>query len=265
MKIVAMTVLCVDFYEKQHKERVGGNSLNFATQCRKEGVIDVSVIGAIGNDGYGKNIISYLNDVSIDRTHVYIKEGRTASNRILIHENGDRHFPENAWDGGVYRDFLLSEDDWQFALKHNIIAIPANDINYQETIRRRTGKNLLTVDFLGLRDYELMEKTIPDLDLVFISGDTEVMKFAKSLSQKCSAVITVTLGAEGSISYKNGEETYMKAVTVREVKDTTGCGDAYQASYSISYYRQHDIEKALEAGSISASRILEHLGAIGEA
>ncbi len=52
MKLLAMTVFCVDLYQNQTEllELVGGNALNFATQAVKSGLPDVAVLGAVGND-----------------------------------------------------------------------------------------------------------------------------------------------------------------------------------------------------------------------
>ena len=50
MKITALTSCCVDFFPEQNKIYVGGNSLNFATQCKILGIDNVCVVGAIGND-----------------------------------------------------------------------------------------------------------------------------------------------------------------------------------------------------------------------
>jgi fructoselysine 6-kinase len=262
MKLAAMTVLCVDFYENQNIVCVGGNSVNFATQCTKDNVDKVSLIGAIGNDTYGNDILQYLSDYEIDKSHVYVLNGKTASNRILINDKGDRYFPDGAWDGGVYQTFILSEKDWSFTLSHDVIAIPANNINYKETIKRKTRNNFLTVDFLDLRDYQLMEDTIPYLDLAFISGDDEIIKYARKISKKIRTIVTVTLGSDGSISFYNGNEKYLPAVKVDDVKDTTGCGDAYQASFTVSYYRNRNIELAMDAGSNAAAKVLSHIGAI---
>ena len=262
MKVAAMTVLCVDFYEKQNLVCVGGNSVNFAAQCIKSGVEKTSLIGAVGTDIYAEEIRKYVDKRGIDRSHVYTKTGRTASNRILIDENGDRYFPPNAWDGGVYQDFTLSDEDWKFALSHDIVAIPANNNNFRETLKRVTPQNLLTCDFLDLRDFDLMDKTVPHMQLAFISGDEAICARMKGLSQKCDTVITVTLGAEGSKSYIKGKEFTAKAVEVDNVTDTTGCGDAYQAAYSVSYFKERNIEKAMQAGSLAAAEILTHLGGV---
>jgi fructoselysine 6-kinase len=262
MKIVALTVLCVDFYKQQSIVNIGGNSLNFATQCRKDGFEDVSLIGAIGNDIYGEKISKYLCEQKIDKDYVYVKEGKTASNTILITEKGERYFPDGAWDGGVYQNFVLSQEDWDFAYSHDLIAIPGNNINLMECLKRNVKQKCITVDFLDLRDYELMEKTMPNIQLSFVSGDDEVIKFAEQYSKKVDGVITITLGAEGSISFIKGKGIKQEAIKINNVKDTTGCGDAYQASYATTFCKTKDIKKALEAGSKSAAKILTHLGAV---
>lgn len=264
MKVAAMTVLCVDFYEKQNLVCVGGNSVNFATQCMKSGAEKASLIGAVGTDTYGKAIIDYIDKRGIDRSHVIIKNGKTASNRILINENGDRFFPQDAWNGGVYQDFILSEEDWIFVLSHDIIAIPANNINYHETLKRVTPSNLLACDFLDMRDFDLMNETIPLMQLAFISGDDEVCTRMHSVSKKCTTLITVTLGADGSRSFLKGMEYFIKAVEVKNITDTTGCGDAYQAAFSVSYLKERNIEKAMQSGSIAAAEILTHMGGVKE-
>lgn len=262
MKIVALTVLCVDFYKQQNLVNIGGNSLNFATQCRKDGFNNVSLVGAIGNDSHGEKIIKYLNEQKINKDYVYIKDGKTASNTILITEHGERFFPEGAWDGGVYQNFTLSEKDWYFAFSHDLIAIPGNNINLMNCLQNNTVNKFITVDFLDLRDYELMEKTMGSINLSFISGDDEVIRFAERHSKKVDGIITVTLGANGSISFTKGKSIIQKADKIDNVKDTTGCGDAYQSSYSTVYYQTKDIKKALEAGTKSATKILSHLGAV---
>tara|TARA_B100000902_G_C26592080_1_gene566331 strand:- start:257 stop:400 length:144 start_codon:yes stop_codon:yes gene_type:complete len=47
MKITALTSFCVDFFPELDKIYVGGNSLNFATQCKLLGYENTSVIGTL--------------------------------------------------------------------------------------------------------------------------------------------------------------------------------------------------------------------------
>lgn len=78
-------------------------------------------------------------------------------------------------------------------------------------------------DYLAVNDYEaqmLQEKTGLDLD---------------TLASKVSAMI-VTLGANGSQIYADGQRFDIPSVKADDVVDPTGCGDAYRAGllYGIS-------------------------------
>ncbi|HEX3029798.1 MAG TPA: PfkB family carbohydrate kinase, partial [Clostridia bacterium] len=119
MRFLAMTVLCVDIYKGIDKECVGGNALNIATQYIKSGADNVSVLGAIGKDRYGRLIRDYFLKSRIDTSHLHEIEGDTASNIIYIDKSGDRYFLPDSWNGGVYDTFRLSEDDWSFVNSHD--------------------------------------------------------------------------------------------------------------------------------------------------
>jgi fructoselysine 6-kinase len=260
MDVVAMTVLCVDVYEDEGRVCPGGESVNFACRCRELGVKEAAIVGAVGNDGHGRFLLDYLDRRGIDRSRVAVREGRTASHRIRIDERGERWFPEGAWDGGVYEGFILSEGDWAFALAREIIAMPAGNPNFREALRRVRSGNLLACDFNDSRDFGLMEETIPSMGLGFVSGDGEVCGRMRALSARCATPIIVTLGADGSRAYLRGRECRAEAVKVERVEDTTGCGDAYQAAFCVSYYRNADLRAAMEAGSLAASEVLARLG-----
>jgi adenosine kinase len=82
------------------------------------------------------------------------------------------------------------------------------------------GEELLSfiemADYLAVNDYEaqmLQEKTGLDLE---------------TLASKVKAMI-VTLGANGSNIYADGECFEIPPVKAEEVVDPTGCGDAYRA------------------------------------
>jgi fructoselysine 6-kinase len=260
MDVVAMTVLCVDIYEDEGRVCPGGESVNFASCCRELGVREAAIVGAVGNDDHGRFLLDYLDRRGIDRSRVAVREGKTASHRIRIDEKGERWFPEGAWDGGVYEGFILSEGDWAFVLAREVIAIPAGNPNFREALRRARSGNLLACDFNDSRDFGLMEGTIPSMGLAFVSGDDEACERMRALSRRCATPIVVTLGAEGSRAYLRGREYRAPAAKVERVEDTTGCGDAYQAAFCVSYYRDADVLAAMKAGSLAASEILSRVG-----
>lgn len=262
ISILAMTVCGVDVYPQKNETHVGGNSVNFAVQCIKQGVANTSVLGCVGSDDFGWNVIQSLIHNKVNITHLYAREGRTASNRIYISETGDRFFLPDSWDGGVYQTFLLSQEDWIFAHEHDIIAIPANNPNFQKALEEFSGTGKLVVDFLDSRDFCLFEKVFPQIALGFISGDTGVVSRLKHLSETIEIPIVVTLGAEGSITLYHGKEFFQKAFPVETIIDSTGCGDSYQAAFTVSWFNNSNILMAMKAGASAAAETLKHMSGI---
>ena len=74
----------------------------------------------------------------------------------------------------------------------------------------------------------------------------------------------VTLGAMGSYAFHESEIYFQQAMSVPKVVDTTGCGDAYQAAFALTFYRTGNIQKSMNAGAIAASQILQAWGGVGK-
>lgn len=261
MKITALTSCCVDIFPELDEVYVGGNSLNFATQCKISGINEVSVIGAVGNDQHALNIKHHFDKYDIDRTHLYKINEPTASNRIFIDEKGDRYFKADSWNGGAFDAFRLSENDWLLLDKANIIAMPAGDPNLKELLSRRNDQ-LVAIDFLDYFKIDFVEQMIGSTDIAFISAKEDMLEGLDALAKKSGKLIVATLGSKGSIAFYEKERFFQKAIEVDEVVDTTGCGDAFQAAFAIEWYKTHNIKKALYKGSLAAKKVLSFVGGV---
>jgi len=261
MNVLAMSVCCVDVFPDTGKCYVGGNSLNFAIQARKSGAERAAVLGAIGNDEYGQLIRSYLKEKSVDTAFLRTLPTRTASNRIYIDAGGDRYFLPDSWDGGAYAEYRATPEDLDYLNTFDLVAITFHDPSFSAVLENKKNYRL-AVDYLDFRDYAIMERVLTKTDITFISGNDEVVEVLKPLSQRYNALIVVTLGARGSVALINGQSWYQPAEPVSNVVDTTGCGDAYQAAFSLSWLKDGDIEKAMKAGSVAAAYVLGHVGGV---
>ncbi len=262
MKITALTSFCVDLFPELDKVYVGGNSLNFATQCKLSGYKNISVIGAVGKDSFGKQIENQLDKLNINRSRLYQIDEPTASNKIFINEKGDRYFKEDSWNGGAFDKFRLSENDWNSLANSRIVAMPAGDPNLKELLKRRNEKQLVVIDFLDYFNIDFIKEHIDKIDIVFLSGKEEMLDELQELSSQKGKLIVPTLGAKGSIALSENKRYYQKAIEVNKIVDTTGCGDAFQAAFSIEWLNTKDIEKSLIEGSIAASKILNFIGGV---
>ena len=72
------------------------------------------------------------------------------------------------------------------------------------------------------------------------------------LAQRVATLI-VTRGAEGSFVYQNGEKRLVAPVAATEVKDPTGCGDAYRAGLLLALARGLPLLQGAQLGSVLGS------------
>ena len=256
IKITVLTSFCVDFFPELDKIYVGGNSLNFATQCKLLGYDNTSIIGAVGKDKFGELIENHLVKLKINHSHLYKIDDPTASNKIFINEKGDRYFKEDSWNGGAFDKFRLSEKDWNSLKDSRIVAMPAGDPNLKELLKRRNENQLIVIDFLDYLEIDFIREHIDNIDIVFLSGKEEMLDELQELSFKKGKLIVPTLGANGSMAFFENKRYYQEAIQVDKIIDTTGCGDAFQAAFSVEWIITKDIEKSLKAGSIAASKVL---------
>jgi fructoselysine 6-kinase len=260
MRVLGMTVACQDLYVHQGETRVGGNAVNFLTCCRRLGTDRCTFVGAVGDDEAGRAAALHLQAWGIDASHLYVLPGATASNRIHVGDDGERRFLPDSWRSGVYGDFRLAEEDWRFALEHDVWAMAAVDPNAPEALRRRTGRQTVVIDFLDTADLAGMERALSRVDLLFASGDEALAEGMSGLARRSGQLLVTTLGAGGSVAFHGGEVAREPALPVPAVVDTTGCGDAFQAAFTLAWLERAGLQQALRAGAWAAAEVIGRLG-----
>ena len=108
-------------------------------------------------------------------------------------------------------------------------------------------KKLKLLELSGLSKYIKLQNMLDDL---------------KGLSSKSGKMIVATIGTKGSIAFFENKSYYQKAIEISEVIDTTGCGDSFQAAFSIEWIHSKDIRKSLNAGAFAASKVLGFMGSV---
>jgi sugar/nucleoside kinase (ribokinase family) len=265
MNLLALTPCCVDYYPQIDKSYMGGNSLNVAAMWKKlDKKSNISVITCLGNDKNGKMINDFFHKIGIDTSRVYMIEGATACNQLRVDETGERFGIEGTWQGGLYETFFLSNDDWKWVSQQDIVAMPANNPNFQVMVEKKHKNQFLSVDYLDIENKVPIEETIDFTDIAFITARLELMDKYKTLAFARKKLLVVTLGALGSFAFWQGETYHQPALHVAEVIDTTGCGDAYQAAFALNFYITGNIKESMFAGAKAASQILQAWGGVGK-
>lgn len=261
MKAACFSVAAIDFFPQQNEWFAGGNSLNQAIRFRQLG-LHSAFIGALGTDEAGDRITKLLVNEQIDITCLQKIEGFTARNKIINDVHGERFGIDGAWEGGVYEAFNMSETDWAYINNFDIWATHANCPFFNSTLERKSTQ-LLSVDFLHLRDFELLLKCLNVADIAFFGGTPDMVRDLAQIAQKIpEKIIVLTLGAGGSIAFSDKRTYKQDALPLKKVIDTTGCGDAFQAGFTASYFQNRDITKALLTGAELGRKAAMTLGGI---
>lgn len=271
MNIAVVGECTRDFHLDRGVSTVGGISLNFAVQARRSlgaaGI--VTLVGCTGDDDAGRAARATLHAAGVDVSHLHTRPGPTATQRIHLQPGGERHFPPGGYDPGVLTDFHLDADDLAFLATVDVVTAPYfRQIAhlYHPAMRaarpgaRRVADLLdgadLGPDLAGAADL------LRHLDLAFISGGEDTVARLLPQSALLRTLIVVTHGAAGSSALVGGHRVSVKAEPVPDEArvDTTGCGDAFQAAFTVAYYTHGDAVTALEAGSAAAAIVIRHVG-----
>lgn len=262
IKITALPQLCADVYDGTRMIYPGGEALNFAVHCSEFTGVDVTLLGVVGNDEYGKKIMDSVSYRRIDSSGIKIdKKKPTAYNVTYLTPEGDRYYKEDSWHGEILEGIKLSKSDKNALLISDVVFLTRSCSCFDEVLELKKEYGFkLAVDFDVDRNFEAMEALCPYIDFVMISGEEELLPVFKSFSEKYEGLFNMTLAEKGSVTYLHGEEYRVAAVPPDEIVDSTGCGDSYHAAFVCSYMKDRDIIKAMQQASELAAVTLEHMG-----
>ena len=262
MKITAMSTMCGDIFMHTGEIRPGGECLNFAAVACEYPGIDVHLLGAIGDDACGKTVLESIQNKRIGKDCIHvIPGGVTACNKTYLTEDGDRYYKPDSWNGGVYAIYQLTAQDVQQIVSSDAVFLNYGCANFDDVLALRKEHGFtLAVDFDVERDFAKLEALLPWIDYFFISGEESLLPVLKGWSERYDGVFNATLAEQGSVTYLRGQEHRVAAAPVKEIVDTTGCGDSYHAGFLCEYARSCDVIAAMNEGSRAASRTLSHLG-----
>lgn len=248
MKVACFSLAALDYFTQQNKHYAGGNSLNQAIRFRQMGHPS-AFVGAVGTDEAGDRLATLLQTASVDVSHMHRIDGHTACNQIINDELGERYGVEGAWAGGVYEQFELNETDWDYLSQFDVWSTHANGPNYLRALERKKNTQFMSVDFLHLKDYDLLQKSLRVVDIAYFGGTAEMQDDLARIAKVNRGIIVLTLGAQGSMAFEGDHAYSQKALTTEKVVDATGCGDAFQAAFTARYFATKDISASLLAGA----------------
>ncbi|MCB8943055.1 MAG: hypothetical protein H6658_04815 [Ardenticatenaceae bacterium] len=270
MNLLAIGEITLDHYPDFQQAFVGGISLNFAVQAKRCGAEQVSLISRVGQDEAGRQVLAALHREGVEAGWVTAVPGQTATIAVQITADGERIFPPGTFHRHVLEQFQLTPAELALCPQHDLIATLYDHsqpgLFFPQLVAEPALAGKLVVDFGDWADYggeySAVFQHMPACHIAFISGTAVTVAALQPLSQTIDSLIVVTLGAAGSVALRNGRSYSQPALPVPHIVDPTGCGDAFQAAFTVAYQRTGSIPHALQQGAAQAAHTLQHLSSL---
>lgn len=268
MKLAGIGDNVVDYYQDQGMMYPGGNALNVAVACKRNGAEACAYVGIVGDDAAAQHVIRSSLAEGIDLTRIRRAYGPNGEAVVTLNEEGDRIFAGT--NRGLRVQSLLAlqltQDDIDYLNDYDVIHTSVNsDIEHELP---KLAHKPVSYDFSTPKRWskEYLAKVCPYLTYAFFSGSELSVKEIDFLIDEVHhygvKVVGVTRGAESAIFSESGRR-FSRSPLPAKVVDTMGAGDSFIAGFLTSYSDSRDMEAALLLGAQSAAATCGHYGAFG--
>lgn len=241
----------------------GGKGANQAVAAARLGS-NVQMVGALGDDSFGKELRGNLNEENINTRLVKTVETSTGIANILLHENDNRivvvpgaNFDvtpaviDEAKEIIAQSDLVIMQleipvDTTEYALKL------CKELNVPVLFNPAPAANFNTA-WMPYITYLTPNET--ECELLF-GNDVEAV-----LEQNPNKLI-VTLGAEGARYFDGTNHIHVAGYKTKAV-DTTGAGDTFNGAFAHAITTGMSMQEAVSFANYAASLSVEKFGAQG--
>jgi sugar/nucleoside kinase (ribokinase family) len=225
----------------------------------------VGMVAKVGDDEYGKFIISEFEKEGVDTSHIVVEKGGRGPIIICLVENvtGERVFlgyskisqmqPEEINLEYIEQAKILHIDGFHFKAAERTIKIAKENgilVSFDMGMWRPEF-----IDIVGMTDILIPSKQAA----IMATGENSPEKIVRKLKAFGPKIVAVTLGEEGSICLSDSDIIYKKAFKV-PVVDTTGAGDVYHGAFLFGVLKNWDIESIVEFANATAAIKCTKLG-----
>jgi ribokinase len=245
---------------KKFFEVPGGKGGNQAVAIGKLGG-EVTMFGCVGDDGYGKNLISGLEDSNVGTSNIKLGKKNTGIATIVVDDNADNTII--VVPGANYE--LTKEDvDENIDLVKNAdivllqLEIPLPVVEYilekakefnKITILNPAPAVKLSKELIKNIDYLVPNET--ELELISgmpVTTEEEIMNAGKELMAQGVKNLIITMGKSGSMFISESQNFKVGIHKVKAV-DPTAAGDSFIGGVIRMLAEDKDIKEAMEFGA----------------
>ena len=260
----------------QMELHTGGCAVNTGIALAKLGT-DVSIIGKVGEDGFGDFLINEIEKYGASAAGVVRgSDSSTSFTFIMVASDGERRFLHTM---GANATFCIDDVDMEIITQAKILHVAGSYLmstldgeqtaevlkQAQEagvTTALDTAYNDRTEDWLGM-----MAPSLPYLDYFLpsveeaeqISGQSKPADMASFFRDRGCKVAGIKLGREGCYVKSDDVEVSFPIYKVGTV-DSSGAGDSWVAGFLSGVLKSWPLDKAAQFGNATAAHCVRAIG-----
>jgi sugar/nucleoside kinase (ribokinase family) len=228
-----------------------------------------AMIGAVGNDLFGRLVREELRTYDIDTTGILIREeGQTPVASMNVEKSTGRRSITMA--GGCLYKIGISDIDTSPLHRTRIVHLDGNNpklaLEAARYCKEKTsavvsldGGNMEKADVLPLLPY--VDVFIPDdKTAAKILGNADYAEGCRIFHGLGPDVAGITLGERGSVFYIDGEPVRTDSIHDIPIVDTTGAGDNFHGAFLYAYTLGWDLRVCVKFATIFAALTCRGLG-----
>lgn len=257
----------------------GGNAMTAAININTLGV-EASVIGAVGNDVFGKFLIDKLTGLGINTDAVCIKNDvQTSASVLFVDETGERSFFHCKGANGT---FSYDDIDFDIIDKNDLIFVTGSFLmdtfDGENTMKcLKKCKEMGKTTFLDVcwdasgKWGEILDVCMPYIDYFMPSIDEakniakkdDLDEMADVFMQKGVKNVVIKVGSKGAYLRLEGEEKGKLYPAFKGIKaiDTTGAGDSFCSGFLAMFARDGSPEECVSFANATGALSVMATGA----
>jgi len=241
----------------------GGKGANQAVAAARLGS-PVNIVGALGQDSFGKELLQKLNEENIYTRYVESTQTSTGIANILLYENDNRII---VVPGANFDVTPLVVDNARSVIEQSKMVvmqleIPTETIQYTLKLCHELNVPVLlnpapaasfNIEWMPYITYLTPNET----ECALLFGDN-----LETALETYPNKLIITLGADGA-RYFDGEKHVNVPGYKTKAVDTTGAGDTFNGAFAYAITTGQTIEEAVSFANFAASLSVEKFGAQG--
>ena len=263
-----------------------GDTANAAIYLSRLGA-SASYITSTGNDILSKSMIKSLQKENINISNIHINKKKSLGLYLIDNKiNGERNF--FYWRKNSAAKTFFENIDVNILIK-KIIKFDAiyfsgitlsiynsKNINifYKVlTLAKKNGVKLyfdFNIRLNNWKSKEIANKLVLKFskisNIIFITKEDlknwGIRSYTKFILSNYKKKIVIFRSGNGKVVIYNKKFTYFSLSFEKKVKDTTGCGDAFNACFLYNYYKNNEIKKCLNFAHKLGKDVAKTKGAI---